>query len=311
MSEDKHPPCQGPDPEPTRAKFTVPRGAIDSHAHIFGPQSAYAWSPARGYTPPEANLDSYLALHKALGGIDRAVLTQPSVYGTDNSCMLDVVDRMGGKFLAVAAVDENVTDTELEALNARGVRGARVNIVDKGGMPFDGIAAVRKFTERIKDLGWHLELLVHVHEFENLRATMNAMAVDVSFGHLGYMRTDNGIDHPGFREFLDLLRDGNCWVKMTGSYRITTAHETPYHDVTPYAKALIAANEDRIVWGTDWPHPSLKGNMPNDGALLDQLADWAPDEAVRKKILVDNAEALYGFQNPGQNQLSNQGDCNE
>ncbi len=208
---------------------------------------------------------------------------------------LDAVDKMNGKFLAIAAVGEDVTDRELEALHARGVRGARVNIVDKGGMPFDGIGAVRKFTERIKDFGWHLEVLIHVHEFEDLRATMNSMAVDVSFGHLGYMKTNNGVNHPGFQAFLDLLRDGNCWAKMTGTYRITTSSSTPYHDVTPYAKALIEANEDRIVWGTDWPHPSLKGVMPNDGALMDQLADWAPDEAVRKKILVDNAETLYGF----------------
>jgi predicted TIM-barrel fold metal-dependent hydrolase len=234
-------------------------------------------------------------LHEALGGIERAVLTQPSVYGTDNSCMLDVVEKMKGKFLAVIAVGQDVSDKQLEEFHAQGARGARVNIVDKGGMPFDGIAAVRKFTERIKDLGWHLELLIHVHEFEDLRATMNSMAVDVSFGHLGYMRTDKGIDHPGFREFLDLLRDGHAWVKLTGSYRITTSAATPYDDVTPVAQALIAANADRIVWGTDWPHPSLKSNMPNDGALLDQLADWAPDEAVRQKILVDNAALLYGF----------------
>ena len=295
MSENKYPACQGPDPEPTRAQFSLPPGTIDAHAHIFGAPNEYAFSPARGYTPPEASLESYLALHKKLGGIERAVLTQPSVYGTDNSCMLDIVDRMKGRFLAVAAVGQDITDAELESMHERGVRGARVNIVDKGGMPFDGIGAVRKFTERIKHLGWHLELLVHVHEFDDLRATMNSMAVDVSFGHLGYMRTDNGIDHPGFKEYLDLLRDGNCWTKFSGSYRITTSQHTPYHDVTPFAKAIIAANEDRIVWGTDWPHPTFKGNMPNDGALMDQLLDWAPDEAIRKKILVDNPESLYGF----------------
>jgi predicted TIM-barrel fold metal-dependent hydrolase len=295
LTDDKYPLCQGPDPLPTKAKFTIPAGAIDSHAHIFGTEPDYPYSPRRGYTPPEAALSTYLELHRALGGIERAVLTQPSVYGTDNSCMLDAVDAMDGKFLAIAAVDEDVTDKELENLHERGVRGARVNIVDKGGMPFDGIGAVRKFTERVKDLGWHLEVLIHVHEFEDLRATMNSMAVDVSFGHLGYMKTDNGIDHPGFQEFLDLLRDGNSWVKLTGTYRITTSERTPYADISPYAKAILAANEDRVVWGTDWPHPFVPGVMPNDGALLDHLADWAPDEAQRRKILVDNPEKLYGF----------------
>jgi predicted TIM-barrel fold metal-dependent hydrolase len=109
------------------------------------------------------------------------------------------------------------------------------------------------------------------------------------------MRTDNGIDHPGFQEYLNLLRDGNCWTKFSGSYRITTSKQTPYDDVIPFARAIIEANEDRVVWGTDWPHPSFKGKMPNDGALMDQLADWAPDEAIRKKILVDNPQTLYGF----------------
>ena len=295
MNDDRYPMCQGPDPDPTPAGFALPPGTIDCHAHVFGPESRYAMSPTRGYTPPVASLETYLGVHKALGGIERAVLTQPSVYGTDNTCMLDAVDRMDGRFMAVAAVGEDVTDKELEDLHARRVRGVRVNLVDKGGMPFDGIAAVRKFTERIRDLGWHLEVLIHVHEFEDLRATMNGMAVDVSVGHLGYMKTDFGIDHPGFREFLDLLRDGNCWVKVSGSYRVTTLDATPYTDVTPFARALIDANEDRVIWGTDWPHPAFKGTMPNDGALLNQLADWAPDVTVRRKILVDNSEKLYGF----------------
>lgn len=295
MTDQQYPMCQGPDPDPTPAKFEMPDGAVDCHAHIFGPESKYAFSPARGYTPPDASLQSFLALHRTLGNIERAVLTQPSVYGTDNSCMLDAVEKSGGKFLAVVAVDADVSDKELENLHLRGARGARVNIVDKGGNPFDDMGAVRKFTDRIKDLGWHLEVLIHVHDFEDLRATFNALPVDVSVGHLGYMRTDNGVDHPGFREFLDLLRDGNTWVKLSGSYRITTLESTPYHDVTPIARALIEANEDRIIWGTDWPHPFLKGNMPNDGALTDQLADWAPEETLRKKILVDNAERLYGF----------------
>jgi len=295
MTEDPYPLCQGPDPNPIAPRFDVPEGAIDSHAHIFGPDDTYDFSPKRGYTPPEAPLERYLALHRTLGGIKRAVLTQPSVYGTDNSCMLDIVDRMDGKFMAIAAVGADITDAELEALHERRVRGVRVNLVDKGGMPFEDIRAVQKFTDRIKHLGWHLELLVHVHEFDDLRATMNAMAVDVSVGHLGYMKTSNPITHPGFQEFLDLMRDGKCWTKLSGSYRITTQKKPPYSDVTPYARAIIEANEDRVIWGTDWPHPWVSGHMPNDGALMNQLADWAPDPAVRKKILVDNPEALFGF----------------
>ena len=295
MSDDRYPFCQGPDPEPKAPSFDVPAGTIDCHAHIFGPGDRYPFSLKRGYTPPEASLDDYRALHQALGGIERAVLTQPSVYGTDNSCMMDAVDRMGGAYKAVVAVDRHVTDDELEALDARGACGVRVNLADKGGNPFDDMGDVQRFTERLKDLGWHLEVLVHVDDFDDLRATMNGMAVDVSFGHLGYMKTDKGLTHPGFQAFLDLLRDGKAWAKLTGTYRITTSELTPYTDVVPFAQAIIAANPDRVVWGTDWPHPTFKGVMPNDGALLDQLADWAPDRALWRRILVDNAEALYGF----------------
>jgi predicted TIM-barrel fold metal-dependent hydrolase len=295
MNDDLYPLCQAPDPNPISASFTMPPGAVDCHAHIFGPENTYPYSQKRGYTPPDASLEAFLSLHRTLGGIKRAVLTQPSVYGTDNSCMLEAVDKMGERFRAVAAVDEDVTDLELQSLHARGVRGVRVNLVDKGGMSFASIDAVRRFTERIKDLGWHLEVLIHVNEFEDLRSTLNSMAVHVSVGHLGYMKTDQGIDNPGFQEFLDLLRDGRCWVKLSGSYRITTCEFPPYVDVEPLAQALIEANEDRVLWGTDWPHPVFKGTMPNDGALMNQLLTWAPDEELRKKILVDNPNMLYGF----------------
>jgi predicted TIM-barrel fold metal-dependent hydrolase len=295
MTETDIPMCQGPEPHPVKARFDVPDGTIDCHAHIFGPESRYPWSPRRGYTPPDANLETYLQLLNTIGGIERAVLTQPSVYGTDNSCMLDAVERMAGRFLAVAAVDEGVKDAELEVLNERGVRGVRVNLVDPGGMPFEDIGAVRAFTERIRPLGWHLEVLIHVHTFENVRQVLGSMAVDVVVGHLGYMKADNGVDHPGFKDFLDLVRDGNCWVKTSGAYRITTSEQTPYRDVVPIARALIEANQDRIIWGTDWPHPYFSGRMPNDGALLDQIADWTSDQTLRRKILVDNPRVLYGF----------------
>lgn len=295
MTEDRYPMCQGPDPDPVAPSFAVPAGTIDCHAHIFGPPDTYPFSPARGYTPPEAPLAEYQRLHRVLGGIERAVLTQPSVYGTDNTCMMDVVDQMAGKYKAVVAIDADVTDEELEALHERGACGVRVNLADKGGNPFDSMAAVQRFTERLKNLGWHLEVLVHVDDFDDLRGTMNGMAVDVSFGHLGYMKTDKGVEHPGFQDLLNLLRAGRCWAKLTGTYRITTSAATPYDDVIPFAKALIEANEDRVVWGTDWPHPTFKGNMPNDGALFDQLADWAPTEEQRRKILVDNAQEFYGF----------------
>ena len=292
---DPYPFCQAPDPEPQPVSFDVPAGAVDCHAHVFGPESRYPYSPARGYTPPDASLETLLNLHRTLGGIERVVLTQPSVYGTDNTCMMDAAASLGERCRSVVALGPDVTDSELEALHEQGACGVRVNLVDKGGMPFDGIDEVRCFTERIKDLGWHLEVLIHVHEFEDLRAILNSMAVDVCVGHLGYMKTEHGLDHPGFQDFLNLLRDGNCWVKLSGSYRIAASGLPPYKDVEPFAKALIGANAERVLWGTDWPHPVFRGAMPNDGALAEQLAVWAPDEALRNRILVDNPSVLYGF----------------
>lgn len=293
MADDEIPFCPPPDPNPATPTLMAPRGAIDCHAHVFGPESEYPYSPARGYTPPDASLETYLGVLDVLG-IERSVLTQPSVYGTDNSAMFDAMARHPGRILGVAAVNAGVTDEELENLNAKGVRGVRVNLADKGGNPFDSMADVRRFSERLAPLGWHLELLLHVDEFPDLKDTFTNYPVDIVVGHLGYMKMPNGLDNPGFQEFLDLVRGGHCWVKLTGSYRITGADSPPYPDVVPVAQALIAANPERIVWGTDWPHPTHYRGMPNDAYLLDQLLDWT-DEATIEKILVDNPQELFGF----------------
>lgn len=293
-SEKDIPICSGPDPDPISPSFEVPKSAIDTHAHIFGPESKYPYSSARGYTPPDASLADFRQLHDVLG-IERAVLIQPSVYGTDNSAMLDAVAQSRGNMLAVAAVGEDVTDEELERLHRSKVRAARVNLVDKGGMPFSSIDSVRQFTQRIKPLGWHLEVLMHVHQFPDLIDVISSMAVDVVVGHLGYMKTSEGIENQGFQDFLQLLKLGKTWVKLSGSYRITVEDEAPYSDVVPYAQALINAAPDRVIWGSDWPHPFFLGNMPNDGVLLDQLLNWASTEELRNKILVDNPNKLYGF----------------
>ncbi len=295
MTEASIPICPGPDPAPRPPNLNVPPRACDTHAHLFGPATRYPYSPSRGYTPPDATLESFLHLHQTLG-IDRAVLTQPSVYGTDNRAILDAVAQTGDRMRAVVAVEEGVSDQEIERLHAAGARGIRINLVDKGGMPFESLASVEHMGHRIKAFGWHIEVLIHVSEFPDLRPTLSAMPVDVVVGHLGYMPTAQGLDNPGFQDFLALLRDGRCWVKLTGPYRITGLETTPYTDVAPFAHVLIDAAPNRILWGTDWPHPTLFNKpMPNDGDLLDHLAEWAPDEQVRNRILVDNPAALYGF----------------
>ena len=295
MPQDGIPACQGPDPNPKKPSFIAPAGACDCHAHVFGPASRYDYSPKRGYTPPDASVEDFMRLQKVLG-LERGVLTQPSVYGTDNSAMMDAVAKYPDRLRAVAAVDDTITDDELARLDVQGVRGIRVNIVDKGGMPFDDMSAVETIGRRVRDLGWHLEVLIHVSDFPNLQKTFSDFPVPVVFGHLGYMPTGNGLDDPGFREFLGLLREGRTWVKLTGTYRITARQTTPYDDVLPYARTLVETAPDRVLWGSDWPHPFVSKPMPNDGDLFDMLAEWVPDEALRKKILVDNPAALYRFE---------------
>ncbi len=288
-------PCPPPDPHPkSPSLLTLPAGTCDTHAHIFGPAPSYPWNPARGYTPPDALPAAYEAMHKALG-VSRGVLTQPSVYGTDNRCMLDYVSRHLDRMRAVVAVDPDVTDKTLEAMHAQGARGIRVNIADPGGNPFASFAEINRLGYRLKDLGWHIEFLLHVHQIDDVADVIRRLPVDISIGHFGYMPAAMGVSHPKYQAFLDLFSEGRCWVKFTAPYRITGHTQTPYADVTPFAHALVARRPDRLVWGTDWPHPICPVPMPNDGDLTDHLAQWVPDAAVRKRILVDNAAALYGF----------------
>jgi predicted TIM-barrel fold metal-dependent hydrolase len=196
---------------------------------------------------------------------------------------------------AVVAVDPGVTDPELERMHAAGARGIRVNLVDKGGNPLSSFGNLHALAARIRPLGWHVELLVHVHLMDEIRADLRRLPVDISIGHFGYMPAGLGAGHPQFAAFLDLLEEGRCWVKLTAPYRITGLRATPYGDVTPFAHALAARRPDRIVWGTDWPHPVVPIPMPNDGDLADHLPVWVPDEPTRRRILVDNPGRLYGF----------------
>ncbi len=285
--------CPPPHPQPSTPQFTAPAGAIDCHAHVFGPESAYPFSPARGYTPPDAPINRYLTLLDTLG-IARGVLTQPSVYATDNQAMLDAIAVADGRLRGVVAVDADASDRELETYNAVGCRGVRVNLADPGGNPFDSFAELRQFAERLAPLGWHVELLIHVNSFPDLYETLSGFPVPIVVGHLGYMKLPETVNNPGFQEFLTLVRDGNCWVKLTGTYRITGEDAPPYPDVTPIAQALIDANPDRLLWGTDWPHPHHYRGMPDDAYLLDQMTEWT-DAATLHKILCENPVALYGF----------------
>lgn len=289
------PTCAPPDFNPRKPKLRFPALACDCHAHVLGPASRYGYAPARVYTPPDCLLPQYQHMLKTLG-VERAVLVQPSVYGTDNTAMLDALKTDPARLRGVAVVPPDIPDGELSKMHAAGVRGVRVNIVDvkdrkPGTLPLD---ALRALAQRVRPLGWHMEFLLHVDEFPDIDRTFADFPVDIVLGHLGYMRTDKGLDHAGFQALLRLLKAGRCWVKLTGPSRISTM-ELPYSDVTPYAHALTAANPQRIVWGSDWPHVIIRKPMPNDGDLADLLLDWLPEAALREQVLVANPARLYDF----------------
>jgi 2-pyrone-4,6-dicarboxylate lactonase len=285
-------PCPPPDFQPRAPRTRLPLGATDCHAHVFGPAARYPWSPARGYTPADCVLADYRHMLATIG-CDRAVLVQPSVYGTDNRAHLDALAEAGRGFRMVAVVDPDAPMAELEAMAAAGVRGVRFNIVTKGGLAIEGLQRAAK---HIAPLGWHVQLFAAADTLAQMEAALAALPVPLVIDHMGRVTADLGLEHPGFQALLRLLRGGNTWVKLSGAYRNSRQPTAPFSDMVPYAQALIAAAPGRCVWGTDWPHPTVNDRpMPNDGDLADLLADWAPDPDLRRRILVDNPAELYGF----------------
>jgi len=289
--------CQAPDPEIRSPKIEFPAGAIDCHAHVCGPAHLFPYAQERIYTPPDATLEHYQALLRMLG-IDRAVLVQPSVYGTDNRAMLAALKAYPKQFRGVAVIPNEsgqLSDRDLEELHLAGVRGIRCNIVDvadkSAGLP---IHMLKALAQRIQPLGWHLELLMHVNEYPDLAKVFANFPVDLVFGHFGYSHAKYGVANTGFEGLLELMRNGQAWVKMTGPYRICDGN-LPYTDMRLFNDAVINANPKRLIWGSDWPHVMVKKQMPHDADLCELLGAWVDDESLRKTILVDNPCILYDF----------------
>lgn len=286
--------CQAPDSEIRSPHIVFPAGAVDCHAHVCGPENQFPYADERIYTPPDATLEQYVFLLGMLG-VDRAVLVQPSVYGIDNRAMLAALASNPQKFRGVAVINKEISDAELERMHQAGVRGVRCNVVDvvdkSAGLPIDELTAIAK---RIKPLGWHLELLAHVNEYPDLAKTFADFPVDLVFGHFGYSHAKYGVHEPGFQGLLQLLREEKAWVKMTGPYRICDG-DLPYTEMQPFNEAVIAANPNRLVWGSDWPHVMVKKQMPHDADLCDLFGSWVSDPELRNAILVNNPCMLYGY----------------
>ena len=291
------PACQGPDPAPRESRLTVPPGACDCHAHILGPLARYPLVAERGYTPPEALLEAYRHMLATLG-LTRGVIVQPSVYGTDNSATLAALAAGDGAFRGVAVTRPEVSDGELAELHGAGVRALRINPLYKHAAD---LADCPLLAEKIAPLGWHLQIFLNVAQLDDAQRTMlERLPVPLVFDHMGYMPAARGLEAPGFQWLLGRLAEGRTWVKLSGAYYLSAEPGPSYDDVAPLAQALIAANPERCLWATNWPHPIVSKQMPNDGDLLDLLGDWAPDAALHQAILVDNPAALYDFHDPSE-----------
>jgi predicted TIM-barrel fold metal-dependent hydrolase len=289
----------------TPVNFDVPANACDCHTHIFDPAS-FPFAASRTYTPEPATVPELLAMHRALH-LDRVVIVQPSVYGTNNSVTLDAVKQIGPSARGVAVVDDKTPDAGIDAMRAAGIRGLRINF-EAGGPP-DPDAARAHFTAmatRAQAHDLHVQIYTRLSVIESLKDQVMAAPVPVVFDHFGGAQAALGTAQPGFDALLSLVRAGKAYVKISGAYRSST-QAPDYPDIAPLATALIAANPERILWGSDWPHPdsaSKPGRAAtdlaplfqiDDGRLFNLFATWAPDAALRKTILVENPAKLYGF----------------
>ncbi|MBI77640.1 MAG: 2-pyrone-4,6-dicarboxylate hydrolase [Rhodospirillaceae bacterium] len=285
--------CQGPDAKTKIPNFAVPPKACDAHCHVFGPANQFPFFSGRTYTPPDASYESMQVLQNILG-IERAVIVQATCHGTDNSAALDAIKRSKGRYRGVAIVDEGFNDYDLMRLHEGGMRGVRFSFARHIGNAPD-FGAVRNIANRIAPLGWHIVIYMEATDIVEYSKMLADLPLPVVIDHMGRVKTKDGIGQEPFQLLLNLLRDKeDFWVKICGAERISS-QGPPFKDAIPFAQACIDVAPDRVLWGTDWPHPNIEGFMPNDGDLMDLLALHAPDEKNRHKILVDNPAHLYGF----------------
>jgi predicted TIM-barrel fold metal-dependent hydrolase len=290
MSARTIPTCKGPDPDTRTPLLRAPPGACDAHCHVFGPAAVFPYAEDRAYTPPDAPFEALVALHRTLG-IGRAVIVHASCHGSDMRVTLDAIARSGGAMRGVCVVDPGVTEAELARLDAGGIRGVRFNFVKHlGGMP--DMAFFERVLAMVEPMGWHVVLHLDAEDVVELAPRIARIRIPFVIDHMGRVRAKAGLEQPAFRQLLELMHNPLAWVKICGAERVSSAG-APFRDAVPFARALVAIAADRTLWGTDWPHPNIAGDMPNDGDLVDLLGEAVEDEATRARILVDNPERLY------------------
>ena len=272
-----------------RPRFQLPGGACDAHCHVFGPAARFPYAPNRRYTPPDAPKEMLRALHDHLG-VARAVIVQASCHGTDNAAMLDAIASDPQRYRGVAIVDDGFTDRDYDALHAGGVRGVRFNFVKHlGGAPDMGVFA--RVIDRIKARGWHVVLHLDAPDIAPLSAMIRQLPLPFVVDHMGRVPAAAGLDQPGLRALIELSRLENCWIKVCGAERIAMP---PYDQAVPIARALVEAAPERVLWGTDFPHPNAT-HEADEADLVDLVPRYAPDALAQRRLLVDNPARLYGF----------------
>jgi predicted TIM-barrel fold metal-dependent hydrolase len=285
-------PTAPPDPNTRRPKFRAPPLACDAHCHIFGPGDKFPYAPDAPYLPPDAPMEALERLHKTLG-IERAVIVHASCHGADMRVTLDAIARSKGRYRGTAIIDQTITERQFERLHEGGIRAVRFNFVRHlGGRP--ELDFFQQTIERIQPLGWHLILHLDADDLVELDGVFRKVPIPMVIDHMGRVKTERTLQQQPFKVLLEWMKHDKFWVKVCGAERISSMGP-PFTDAVPFARALIEAAPDRILWGTDWPHPNVGKHMPNDGDLMDLFAQMAPEPELQKKILVDNPARLYGF----------------
>ena len=286
------PSCMAPDNDTKTPRFKAPPKSCDAHCHVFGPHAMFPYSDQASYWPPDADKHALKRVHDKLG-IERAVLVQASCHGIDNRSMIDAIKSSQGAYRGVCIANDTFSENDFADLHTGGVRGVRFNFVKHlGGAP--DLAMMQTVLDRVKPLGWHLVIHVNAEDLIAYEDFFNNIDMDIVVDHMARVPTSDGVGQKAYQILLAVMQRDNWWVKVCGAERIAIA--PPFYDAVPYAQGLVEVAPDRVIWGTDYPHPNIKKYMPNDADLLDLVPLIARDDATQRKILVDNPARLYGFE---------------